>query len=124
MRCRSARGGEVAEHIAPQAVRKVVTTVNIRSTKRLPASLCVPNDVRRHITARRSARSARLFVGSTPSTRTNVQSASPSERICRHVPLVLACAQSLPASSNARVFCSTADIARRNLRRDDVPSLT
>ena len=46
--------------------------VSMVSTKRLPASLCVPKDSFRQMTAWRRARSASLFVGPTPSTSTNV----------------------------------------------------
>ena len=53
--------------------RQEPTTVSIRSTNRRPRSDRVACDLRRHITAGRIARSARLFVGSTPSTRTNVK---------------------------------------------------
>src|SRR4051812_31395338 len=73
----------------------------MRSTNRLPATLCVPNDCRRHSTARRSARSAEVFVGSTPRTRTNVHNAASTARMCRHVPLVLLDRHSLPAASNS-----------------------
>ncbi len=48
--------------------RHVATTDSIRSTNRLPDSLSVPPLVRRQITACRNARSAALFVGSTPAT--------------------------------------------------------
>ena len=44
--------------------RQLSTTVSIRSTNRLPASLCVPNYRFRQITAYRSKHSAELFVGS------------------------------------------------------------
>ena len=52
--------------------RRLVIAVNIRSTNRLPLSLCVPNDFRLHITARRNGLSALLLVGSTHSSRTKV----------------------------------------------------
>lgn len=48
--------------------RHVSMAVSSRSTKRLPEADCVPNDSFRQITACRSACSAALFVGSTPST--------------------------------------------------------
>jgi len=48
--------------------RQVTATVSSRSANRLPASLSEPKLPSRHSTAGRKARSATLFVGSTPST--------------------------------------------------------
>src|SRR5262249_21627822 len=81
--------------------RKVVTTVKMRSTNRLPLSLCVPNDFLRQITARRSGLSALLLVGSTPSTRTKVQRDSHSFKTFWQVWHVLGCVESEPACSNS-----------------------
>src|SRR5262249_54763996 len=69
--------------------RRLVTTVKIRSTKRLPLLLCVPNDFRRHSTARRNGRSASLLVGSTPSSRTKVHSETSCLSRLPHVRRVL-----------------------------------
>src|SRR5262249_28729034 len=52
--------------------RQVAATLRTRSTNRLPHALAVPPLDLRHRTACRSARSATLFVGSTPPTRTHV----------------------------------------------------
>ena len=42
--------------------RKLATAVKIRSTNRLPLSLCVPNDFRRHSTARLNGISALVLL--------------------------------------------------------------
>ncbi len=55
--------------------RQVCTTVRMRSTKRQPTTLLQPKLRRRHNTARRTRRSMKLFVGSTPSTRAKVHNA-------------------------------------------------
>ena len=54
----------------------VARTLNSRSTNRQPSALREPKHRLRHSTAGRNARSAALLVGSTPSTRLNVHSAS------------------------------------------------
>src|SRR5215470_5825146 len=78
----------------------VATTVIILSTKREPASLWVPKLPLRHCTPGRIARSAVLFVGSTPATCTKVHNAWRRFRISRHVPAVLAMPHWLPASNS------------------------
>src|SRR3954470_9611778 len=69
--------------------RHVCTTVSTRSTNRLPCGLSVPPLVLRHNTPCRSARSALLLVGSTPSTATNVHSHCSWASSSLHVPSVL-----------------------------------
>src|SRR4030095_3724875 len=68
----------------------VATTVIMFATKRQPPSLCVPKLPVRHSTPGRSALSAVLFVGSTPSTCTKVHNASRRFKISWQVPSVLA----------------------------------
>src|SRR4029450_1246710 len=68
----------------------VATTVIMFATKREPSSLCVPKLPVRHSTPGRSALSAVLFVGSTPSTCTKVHNASRRFKISWQVPSVLA----------------------------------
>jgi hypothetical protein len=55
----------------------LVTTVRILATTVLPLALQVPKLPLRQMTAWRKARSATLFVGSMPSSRTNGKSAWP-----------------------------------------------
>ncbi len=74
--------------------------VRMRATNSLPVALCVPKDFRRHKTARRKGRSALLFVGSTPSTRTKVQSASHTLRTCWQVWRVFSWLSWLPACNS------------------------
>src|SRR5207248_5084037 len=78
----------------------VVTTVIILSTKREPSALCVPKLPLRQSTPGRIDRSAALLVGSTPSTCTNVHSASRRFRMSWHVPAVLGTPLRLPATNN------------------------
>ena len=54
--------------------RQVSRMVSRVSTKRLPDSLWVPNEVLRQMTAWRSERSPRLLVGSKPGSSRNSQS--------------------------------------------------
>jgi len=82
---RSASSGKVA--LARR--RQVSLNDRMRSTQRFPFSLRVPRLRFRHGTAKRSARSARLLVGSTPSCARKVHSES-SRRTIRRA--------SLPAS--------------------------
>ncbi len=70
--------------------RRLVTTVSIRATKTLPASLWEPKLVRRHSTAGRIALSAALLVGSNPSTVRNSHRAGSSFSNWRQVRTVLA----------------------------------
>src|SRR5947207_13995319 len=74
----------------------------MRSTKRQPASLRQPNERRRHNTAGRKARSAALLVGSTPGTRTNVQSAGSKACNSRQTAAVLAQPHTLPRANRSR----------------------
>src|SRR5262245_22233356 len=76
--------------------RRLVTTVKILSTNRLPLSLCVPNDFRRQSTARRKGRSALLLVGSTPSSRTKVHNETSCLSRFSQVRRVLAWSQATP----------------------------
>jgi hypothetical protein len=62
----------------------VWATVISRSAKRLPRSLCVPNERLRHSTNARSSRSAWLLVGSTPSCSAKVHSAGWCARLVAH----------------------------------------
>src|SRR5262249_17965260 len=68
----------------------VATTVIMFATKRAPSSLCVPKLPLRHSTPGRSALSAVVFVGSTPSTCTKAHNASRRCNISWQVPSVLA----------------------------------
>ncbi len=102
----------------------VVITVKIRSTNRLPDSLCVPNDFRRHKTARRNARSAWLFVGSTPSIWLNVHSDNSSFRILEQVLLVFECGDSVPSNNKWLTFSLIGSINFWNSAFSSVPSRT
>ena len=79
--------------------RAVATTLSIRSTKRLPASLSVPPLLLRHSTACRNTRSASLFVGSIPATPTKVHSDDSCPSSLRHVPAVFLHEHSAPRSN-------------------------
>src|SRR5215471_18320584 len=68
----------------------VATTVIRFATKRAPSSLCVPTLPLRHSTPGRSARSAVVCVGATPSTCTKVHNAARRCTISWQVPSVLA----------------------------------
>src|SRR5208337_1208472 len=85
----------------PPCCRQVATTVSIRSTNRLPCSLSVPPLMRCQITACRKARSAALFVGSTPGNQREFHRPSSNARIPRHVSTVVGHPHSTP-SFNAR----------------------
>ena len=61
--------------------RQVAATVSSRSAKRLPASRSDPKLPLRLSTAGRKARSDTLFVGSTPSTRANLQRRPPLRQV-------------------------------------------
>src|SRR6476469_4030946 len=91
-------GNRLKDSPLPNAVRysntsrpcclKLIIAVSILSTNRLPLSLFVPNDFLRRSTARRSARSALLLVGSMPSTSTNLHKLLLSCNILSQVCLV------------------------------------
>src|SRR5919199_1665542 len=103
----SSDGGELPRSAASTAAakksnsgcpccRQVATTVNNRSANRLPASLSDPKLPLRQSTAGRRARSARLLVGSTPSTREKVHRAGHHLLSSRHKPAALPSALSCP----------------------------
>ena len=93
----------------------------MRSTNRLPSELCVPYQLLRQITAGRSARSARLLVGSSPSLRLNVHKASQ----CVSRSWLVACNLSqrlrAPICTNADYQASLAEIERLFDAQPDTP---
>lgn len=103
---------------------KVWTTVKIRSTNPLPASLFVPKERLHQITALRSALSAALLVGSTPSMQVKVQRESSSLRILRQVRAVFRLVDVVAATSSSLTCCRTGSISDSNATRDRVPSRT
>lgn len=94
----------------------------MRSTKRLPSGLLVPKQPVRQSTAGRSACSAALFVGSTSSTRTKVQSESHCRSTSRLKPATRIHGWVVPISSSWwRAFC-TGRMASWNCRRSSHPA--
>ncbi|EAU67066.1 hypothetical protein STIAU_4175 [Stigmatella aurantiaca DW4/3-1] len=104
--------------------RSVVTTVRIRSTKRLPSGDCVPKLVFLYMTAWRMVRSPKLLVGSSPSTWTNVHMADSSFRISAAVPAVLSSAHTTASRRSLPTLRSTFGIRSSNSSRGIVPSRT
>jgi len=80
------------EKVARARRRQVCRKLNSRSTQRLPLSLWVPLERLRQSTAKRSARSVWLLVGSTPASSRNTHRLSISRTTSR---------TSAPASSSA-----------------------
>jgi Swt1-like HEPN len=88
-----------------------------RSAKRLPSPLCVPKLRRRQTTARHRARSAALFVGSTPSTATKAHRAGASLRMFWHARRVLACSSVVPSANSASTWACNGPISRTKVLR-------
>src|SRR3954463_8247947 len=82
--------------------RQVAVTLRTLSTKRLPHSLAVPPLDLRHKTAWRNARSAALFVGSTPCTLRKVHRCSSPSSNLRHVAAVFPPPRDAPRPSTCR----------------------
>src|SRR5581483_6856720 len=101
--------------------RQVATTVSSRSAKRLPASLSDPKLPLRHSTAGRTARSAPLFVGSTPSTRAKVHSAAHHFLISRQSAAALWSEFSSPRRSSRPIRAWSGINCRCNPGRSNSP---
>ena len=103
--------------------RQVATVVSIRSTYRLPTSLSVPWLVFRQITPCRSARSAALLCGDTPSAAAKIHRWAKPASTRRHTFAVHEQAQAAPdSSSEGTIGLSPATYDRRVGRATDLRS--
>ena len=103
---------------------RVAATVRMRSTKRLPAALWVPQHPLRRRTAGLRARPAALCVGSTSGTSTNVQRAGARASRARPVAAVLACPHPAPRRCRRSPRRRSGRMAVWNCPRVPVPART